>query len=176
MIQLSERLLLDTEDDLYLSRITADDATDLRTYLNSNPSVTSDTPEVTEVSAYRAGMIVNYDLMYMDAGLKAPYLLRQQDGTIIGRVELQGRIGGEYAVTRYSIAEAVRGRGLAGLALGKLVQQGQERHDLRRVGFWIQDTNLASQSVARKMGASYMSSHNNHDNGQQVLQYWEKTL
>lgn len=176
MIQPAERLALDTPDDLYLSLITADDAVDIRTYMNDNPSVMRSAPEGMHVSEYRANRIVEQNLYDMQIGLKAPYLLRQPNDAVIGYVELEQREA--YAEASYSIAEAARGRGLAGLALSRLIQQGQEQRGLQRVGFWIEAVNMASQSVARKLGAAHHKTVNDGEpTGEDVtLQYWEKAL
>ncbi len=172
MIQLAERLALETPDDLYLSLISANDAVDIRTYMNDNPSVMATAPEGTQVSEWRANRIVEQSLYDIQIGLRAPYLLRQQDGRTVGYVALEQRE--TYAETGYSIAEEARGRGLAGLALSKLIEQGQEQRGLQRVGFWIEEKNIASQSVARKLGATYRDSHSNSEDI--ILQYWEKAL
>jgi RimJ/RimL family protein N-acetyltransferase len=176
MIQPAERLTLDTPDDLYLSLVTADDAVDIRTYMNDNPSVMRNAPEGMQVSEYRAGRIVEQNLYDIQIGLKAPYLLRQPDEAVIGYMELEQR--DVYAAASYSVAEAVRGRGLAGLALSRLIQQGQEQRGLQRVGFWIEAVNIASQSVAHKLGATHHKTVNDGElTGEDVtLQYWEKAL
>ena len=174
MTQLAERLTLDTPDDLYLSLVTVDDAVDIRTYMNDNPSVMVNAPEGMQVSEYRANMMVKYYLHDIQTGLKAPYLLRQQDDTVIGYVELEQRA--DYAEASYSVAEAARGRGLAGLALNRLIRQGQELRGLQRVGFWIIEENLASQSVVRKLGATHHDTQGSPDSEHITLQYWEKTL
>lgn len=174
MTTLAERLTLETPDDLYLSLVTANDAVDIRTYMNDNPSVMVGAPEGMHVSEYRANMMVEHYLRDMQTGLKAPYLLRQPDDSVIGYVELEQRA--DYAEASYSVAEAVRGRGLAGLALSRLIQQGQEQRGLQRIGFWITEENLASQSVARKLGATHHDTQGSPAGEHIVLQYWEKTL
>lgn len=174
MIKPAERLALDTPDDLYLSLITAEDAVDIRTYMNDNPSVMVGAPEGMQVSEYRAGKMVEHYLHDIQTGLKAPYLLRQPDDTVIGYVELEQRE--TYAEASYSVAEAARGKGLAGLALSRLIQQGQEQRDLQRVGFWIEAANQASQSVARKLGATHRDTQGSPDGEDIILQYWEKAL
>lgn len=174
MIQPAERLALETPDDLHLSLITADDAVDIRTYMNDNPSVMLGAPEGMQVSEYRANKMIEHYIYDIGTGLKAPYLLRQSDGTTIGYVELEQRE--TYAAASYSVAEAARGRGLAGLALSRLIQQGQEQRGLQRVGLYITAENLASQSVARKLGATHRDTQGSPDGEDIILQYWEKTL
>lgn len=174
MIRPAERLALETSDDLYLSLISPDDAVDIRTYMNDNPSVMVNAPEGMQVSEWRSGMIVENHLRNIEVGLEAPYLLRQSDGEVIGFMQLEHRA--DYAAADYSVAERMRGQGLASLAIQRLVEQGQEQRGLRRVGFWIEAKNLASQSVARKLGAMHSDTTGSPDSKDIILQYWEKTL
>jgi RimJ/RimL family protein N-acetyltransferase len=174
MILPAERLALDTSDDLYLSRITAEDAIDIRTYMNDNPSVMRSAPEGTQISEWRAGAMIDRHLYDIQTGLAAPYLVRQADARVVGYARLEYRA--PWAEAEYSIAEDMRGRGIAALVMQRLIEQGQAQHGLERIGFYITADNRASQAVAGKLGARYRHNEGSPSDDHVILQYWEKAL
>lgn len=178
MILLPERIELDHPDDLHLARLTSDDAEVIRQYTNAN-SIADPRMGVHEMSAYRARLLVDRNVEDMRLGERAPYTIRDAQGVVVGDVELYNHKV-NFAEIQYSVADHLRRRRVATVAVNALIEHGREHWGLTRLGFIISPTNEASHAFASSIGATYQPGWDRrdafYDDDASVMQYWEKQL
>jgi [ribosomal protein S5]-alanine N-acetyltransferase len=90
-------------------------------------------------------------LAEQEAGTCAFYVLIDEDGSVLGRVNLYDISGGT-AVLGYRVAERAAGRGVATAMVRELCQLAASRHSLRVLKAATTHGNVASQKVLIKAG------------------------
>ena len=173
-MRMPEIIELDHPDNLHLLRLGPNDAETLRAYTNTN-SVIDPRTGVQEMSEYRSQMLVRHYIEEMERGERAPYTIRNAQGAMVGEVGLYNhRV--DYALAEYSVADHMRRRHVASVAISTLIEQGQQAWDLTRVGFLITKDNEASRALARSIGVEYKEDWHDTRDEELVMQYWEKAL
>jgi ribosomal-protein-alanine N-acetyltransferase len=88
------------------------------------------------------------------SGLTEPYVILDDVGEVVGRINLNNIVRGPFqsASMGYWLDEQATGRGLATMAAGELVELAFGDLGLHRVEAGTLPTNLASQAVLRRNG------------------------
>lgn len=90
-------------------------------------------------------------LAAQEAGTGAFYVLVAEDGSVLGRFNLE-LAGGGTAVLGYRVAQHVAGRGVATATVRELCRVAPERHGLHTIRAAASQENVASQRVLIKAG------------------------
>ncbi|WP_338846106.1 GNAT family N-acetyltransferase [Massilia sp. W12] len=105
-------------------------------------------------------------------------LLLEEDGAIIGRINLHG-IARHSARIGYRQAQHACGRGLTSLAVAQVCHWAQERLDLHNLRTWVVQENAASARVLHKNGFVLLRKGEKKTplaHGQAVCDGWWKLL
>jgi [ribosomal protein S5]-alanine N-acetyltransferase len=88
------------------------------------------------------------------SGLTEPFVILDDDGEVVGRINLNNIVRGPFqsASMGYWLDEQATGRGLATMAAGELVALAFGNLELHRVEAGTLPTNLASQAVLLRNG------------------------
>lgn len=82
-----------------------------------------------------------------------PFVIEDPDGNIVGRANLKDiDLSGRWAEVGYRIAESACGRGLATLAVRRLIEEAQLRWNLKRLIAKVYAGNLGSAKVLERCG------------------------
>ena len=105
------------------------------------------------------------ELVYeQDKGLLYMYLVIDQHGTIVGRVNLTNIIQEPFkkAELGYRIGEEYQGRGYATSAVKLILKQANQSHKLHRIEAGTSPKNIGSQVVLIKNGFQFVGKYNQY--------------
>jgi ribosomal-protein-alanine N-acetyltransferase len=110
-----------------------------------------------------------------DAGAGAYHVLVDEDGAVLGRINL---VFVEYgsAELGYRVAQHAAGRGLATAAVRELCDRAAARYGLHRIRAATSVNNIASQKVLMKAGFSPVGPADPADLGDKAGTWYERVL
>ena len=110
-----------------------------------------------------------------EAGVGAFYVLVDEDGSVLGRFNLE-LVGDRVGVLGYRVAEHVAGRGVATATVRDVCSLAASRHAIRVVRAATSHANVASQRVLLNAGFTEVGPADPSDIGGQQGSWYERDL